>query len=114
MTAWPTVLTGPVLAAAVLIAVPARAGDLEDARRLLAEARSLSHLIARMDGTGPSTGPRKVVSFTAKPKRIPFRAEIRTASRRHRIPEPLIAAVIKCERNWNPRARSAKGARGLM
>ena len=114
MTSRSAVLTGPILAAAVMITVPAQAGDLEDARRLIAEARSLTRLMARMDGTGPSNGPGTAVSFTAAPIRLLFRSAIREASRRHRIPEPLIAAVIKCESNWNPRARSHKGARGLM
>ena len=86
--------------------------DLGTERRVA--ARSLTRLMARMDGTRPTNGPKTAISFTVTPKQLPFRAEIRAASRRYRIPEPLIAAVIKCESNWNPRARSAKGARGLM
>ncbi len=99
MTARVNVLTGPILTVAVMIAVPAQAGDLEDARRLLAEARSLPRLMTRMDGTGPLNGPRTAVPLVVTPKSLPFRSAIREASRRHRIPEPLIAAVIKCKSN---------------
>lgn len=36
------------------------------------------------------------------------------ASRRHGVPEALLAAVIKAESNFNSRAVSPKGARGAM
>jgi len=39
---------------------------------------------------------------------------IRAAARRHGISEPLIKAIIKAESNFNPRAVSKKGAKGLM
>ena len=45
---------------------------------------------------------------------VPYYAEIKNAAHLHRIPEPLIAAVIRCESNWDPGAESSKGARGLM
>ena len=39
---------------------------------------------------------------------------IREAARRHGLSEPLIKAIIKAESNFNPRAVSKKGAKGLM
>ena len=39
---------------------------------------------------------------------------IREAARRHGLSEPLIKAIIKAESNFNPRAASKKGAKGLM
>ena len=45
---------------------------------------------------------------------LPYYAEIQYAAQLHRIPEPFIAAVIRCESNWDPGAESSKGARGLM
>ena len=49
-------------------------------------------------------------------KAIPqaFAAFIREASTTYRLPEPLIHAVISVESNYNPAARSRKGAQGLM
>lgn len=39
---------------------------------------------------------------------------IREASKIHGISEPLLKAIIKAESNFNPRAVSKKGAKGLM
>lgn len=39
---------------------------------------------------------------------------IREASKIHGISEPLLRAIIKAESNFNPRAVSKKGAKGLM
>jgi hypothetical protein len=44
----------------------------------------------------------------------PFDKDIFDAAKKHRIDPALIAAVIKVESNWAPRAVSRKGARGLM
>src|SRR5262245_39690264 len=39
---------------------------------------------------------------------------VREAAERHRIDPALVRAVIETESNWNPAARSRKGAVGLM
>jgi len=39
---------------------------------------------------------------------------IREAARTHGLSEPLLKAIIKAESNFNPRAISKKGAKGLM
>jgi hypothetical protein len=46
--------------------------------------------------------------------RAPYSREIAEASVRYGLPERLIAAVIRVESGFNPRAVSRKGARGLM
>lgn len=43
-----------------------------------------------------------------------FAAYVREASQRYHLPESLIHAVISVESNYNPLARSRKGAQGLM
>ena len=82
---------------------------------LLFEAQSLARLIKRLDRQGPR--PPMARFETASPpyrNRIPYAKFIRRASRGYGIPEPLIAAVIKCESNWNHLARSRANAQGLM
>lgn len=44
----------------------------------------------------------------------PFQALVRAAALRHGLSEALLHAVIKVESNFNPRAVSPRGARGLM
>jgi hypothetical protein len=44
----------------------------------------------------------------------PFSTDILAAARKHRIDPAFIAAVIRAESNFYPRAVSRKGARGLM
>lgn len=43
-----------------------------------------------------------------------YEAEITASANRHRVSPYLIAAVIGAESSWNPQARSAVGAAGLM
>ena len=50
---------------------------------------------------------------TVDPSHIPFREEIVRAATRHGIDPALLAAVVKQESNFNPRARSTVGAKGL-
>ncbi len=51
---------------------------------------------------------------SAGPDAEKFPEIIREASRLNRLPERLIRAVIKAESNFNPKAASPVGARGLM
>jgi soluble lytic murein transglycosylase-like protein len=87
------------------------AGELYSIRQLIAEAYAYNRLVERINGTSQSP----TIGIPAAHKSpVPYYAEIRNAARLHRIPEPFIAAVIRCESNWNPGAESSKGARGLM
>jgi hypothetical protein len=45
---------------------------------------------------------------------VPFAEQIRAAALKYRVDEDLIISVIAAESNFNPRAVSAKFARGLM
>jgi hypothetical protein len=64
-------------------------------------------------GSGPA--PRSVRVFSENPLGgSRFDKEIFDAARKHRIDPSLIAAVIRAESNYAPRAVSRKGARGLM
>jgi hypothetical protein len=44
----------------------------------------------------------------------PYAAMIASAARRHDVDPVLVHAVIRAESNFHPRARSRRGARGLM
>ena len=106
------------LAAAVItatIAMPSpdalEAGELDSVRQLIADAHAYNRLVERINGGSPVPTIR-VPAVHKNP--VPYYAEIQNAARLHRIPEPFIAAVIRCESNWDPGAESSKGARGLM
>ena len=49
----------------------------------------------------------------AAPDRVPYATEIRRAARRHGISASLLAALVRAESNFDPRAVSSKGAQGL-
>jgi soluble lytic murein transglycosylase-like protein len=98
-----------VSAAMFYMAAPALANEQggDEAYWLLREAQSLQILTDRV--------------FAPRSKRLPKSSNeisylniIEEASVRYHIPKKLIAAVIKCESNWDPRAKSKKGAVGLM
>lgn len=46
--------------------------------------------------------------------RLSYMAEILAAAQRYGVPDRLVAAVIRAESGFNPRAVSSKGAQGLM
>ena len=50
----------------------------------------------------------------AELSRRPFAEMIRSVSSRHGVDPVLVHAMIQAESNYEPRARSTKGARGLM
>ena len=91
-----------------------RAADDLGTGYLLVEARSLATLIRRIGERDVQATPIHKVTLPHRRFRVPYMNSITLASRRYAIPEPLIAAVIKCESNWNPRAHSRANARGLM
>ena len=45
---------------------------------------------------------------------VPYGGEIHAAARRHDLDPALVAAVVRAESGFDPRAVSVKGARGLM
>jgi soluble lytic murein transglycosylase-like protein len=73
--------------------------------------------ISRGEGVAVSP-PRPAVTGAAPARssatrRLPFADEIRRAARRHGVPATLLAALVRVESNFDPRAVSHKGARGL-
>jgi soluble lytic murein transglycosylase-like protein len=95
-----------VLVVGLIVSSSAIAADQHstDVTGLLHAARSLHILTNRVYGTA-TEGKHRGSTY------LDFISE---ASLRYRIPVPLIAAVIKCESNWNATALSRKGAVGLM
>jgi soluble lytic murein transglycosylase-like protein len=74
-------------------------------------------LIARIDPDevpypSPAAGapPAPLVSVAGRP----FATLIRAVAERHDVDERLVHAVVQVESSYQPRARSPKGARGLM
>jgi soluble lytic murein transglycosylase-like protein len=103
------------IAAVVFVSGFALAGDDLGAEHLLTEARSLTRLIKRIDRPSTRMPVARISPLPLTPHyRVPYLKPIGQASRAYGIPEPLIAAVIKCESDWNYRARSKANARGLM
>jgi len=58
------------------------------------------------------TGAPEVPHGTNAP--VAFHSHIKDAATRHGVSEDLIAAIIEVESEFNPRAVSRRGARGLM
>ena len=102
-------------AATMLISGPALAREGLEGDALLTEAQSLARLIKRIDRQNTIL-PSKRFKTLPRPGRgrVPYSELIGRASQIYDIPQPLIAAVIKCESNWNYRARSKVNALGLM
>ena len=63
-----------------------------------------SNLAGRAGAPGPGVGGGEA----------PFMGHLKSAALRHGVPEALLRAVIRVESNFNPRAVSPRGARGLM
>ena len=65
----------------------------------------------------PPSGPRMSVRIPSGPKHSApgkYARLVEQAAITHRLDPALVAAVIRVESNWQPRAVSPKGARGLM
>ncbi len=102
-----------MMAAALSAAGPTavQAGEGAEISALVADAASLQRLIGAFRKKPVEQTPAAPAP-TAAP--LPYWNEIQRASRRFAVPTPLIAAVIHCESNWDARALSVAGARGLM
>ena len=104
---------------AVLIGIPALAwtatsagaNDLRNFEKFVREAHAFNRLVQKFGGTSAFLRPK--ANFRHR-DRVPYYSAIHQASERYQIPRPLIAAVIRCESNWDPSALSHAGARGLM
>lgn len=109
-----------ILAAAATLAVASPAGA--ETFRLVAPDGTVHFTNAptdpryqRLGIAVPSLpGPPALAAAPVAPAVPPYVREIRDAAARHGLPEQLIAAVIRVESGFNPRAVSPKGARGLM
>ncbi len=80
---------------------------------IVEEAESYFSMIERTTAKRPSKSAT-TVQVRQKPAHWPYHKTIRAASEDFHIPRFVIAAVVKCESDWNPKARSTAGARGLM
>jgi soluble lytic murein transglycosylase-like protein len=92
----------------------AHSKDSTDMQRILSEAQSLYSIIARVNKGRRASGPSPFTHTNPKAIRPTYSDLITQSARDFALPENLIAAVIKCESNWQPRALSHAGARGLM
>jgi soluble lytic murein transglycosylase-like protein len=81
---------------------------------LLREAHSLSALVNRMTRIPEEFDPVASKHPLSLGPTATYGGIIARAAEEYRISPHLIAAVIKCESNWLPRATSRVGARGLM
>jgi len=66
------------------------------------------------DANGKTAIEASVVSSKTSIKKHAYIAIIEMAAKTHNVPAALIAAVIKAESGFNPKAMSNKGAIGLM
>ena len=88
------------------------------AATILSSCAGLDDEPSRFSGSGtslersPSAASNTKAIYDRKVSR--YLPEVRKAAARYRLPPALILAVIEVESNFNPRAVSRKGARGLM
>ncbi len=80
---------------------------------IVEEAGSYLSMIERTTANRPSKSV-PTVRVRQRPAYWPYHKTIRAASEDFQVPPFVIAAVVKCESDWNPKARSTAGARGLM
>ena len=72
------------------------------ARHRAQQRQKSSQVTALLAAEGQPQAPEKLQQFIAQ------------AAKKYQLPEKLITAVIKVESNFNPRAVSSEGAKGLM
>ena len=104
------------LAGTVIFAVPA--GASAETFRLVSPDGTVHYTNAPTDPSyrrmGLSPPRRADVPRIAIEETYSVERHVREASARYGVPEKLVTAVIRAESNFNPRAVSPKGARGLM
>lgn len=62
----------------------------------------------------PAATAAPVIAKPARPLTGPYSEVIKAAASRHGLDPNLVHALIRAESNYQPRARSPRGARGLM
>ena len=104
--------TGVVIVAILLVHAAAAAEVLLEEREGVLYVKNVEPPQPPPAVAAPSSSPpgEPVAAKTA----APYRGLIRAAAARHRLASELIESVIRVESNFEPRAVSSKGARGLM
>jgi len=119
-----TVVFSATLLSAVFFAIPVKAQissvTNDDGRRLFVNAEPPA-LFKRLTPKAPATiylGGEISLMGRERPAmnidRDGVEKLVREAAERHHVDPALVRAVIETESNWNPAARSNKGALGLM
>ncbi len=111
---WSSVLAS--LVAILVTGIPSTVGASERSEMLgiVHDANSFNRLVQRLDGKISDQSAIPVKVGPVRKVAPSYRDIIRRAATTYMIPAPLIAAVIKCESNWQAHAHSRAGARGLM
>jgi len=120
------------ISVAIQFAVPilACAGDVYSSTGPTGQRQWSTHVIdssykleSELSSPNPSPAPTSAgankVQLTAKQialdqRRNKYRPLVEAIARRHGVSDALVMALIEVESNFNPRAISGKGARGLM
>jgi soluble lytic murein transglycosylase-like protein len=76
-------------------------------------AATLARARTKPNSTTPVTRPMTVTPISVPTSAIAFKDEIAAAARKYGLDPALLAAVVKQESNFNPKAQSAAGAKGL-
>ena len=90
---------------------------IERVERIVDDEVDPRDYLAPADAPEAAGRPRMSVRVpSGRPHSAPAKwaALVETAAGAHRLDPALVAAVIRVESNWQPRAVSPKGARGLM
>jgi hypothetical protein len=74
------------------------------------------YLVPGVAEATPARPRRSIRTPSGRPSTVPDKwvTLVESAATAHRLDPALVAAVIRVESNWQPRAISPKGARGLM
>lgn len=111
--------TGAMACALLVAAIPAAADaiyvgvDTDGVLTLSTAATQVTPavLVGDAPATAPAPGP---AAATRRPRAKAFLEQVSSASAATGVPPELIHAVIQVESNYDPAARSVKGAIGLM